>query len=202
MDTLHLLENKNFEELSSSEKEMVLNEISESEYRERRNILFLVKKIKEKEGFLLPNPLIKKQLAERMIVQKPLRVPIWQRSVPVWAVAASSCSVFFMSWFFMGKTNFAYPIYVEKKVVLHDTLIQKISVPSIQYLTKIEKIYIEKPNSEKNNLFLKEKKQEEFDYSQLIFEENDLLQHKGKSLAEDSLSWYLMQEVRSEILEK
>ncbi len=195
MDILDLLESKDFEELSRSEKEIVLNEISESDYQERRNTIFLAKKLKEKESNILPNSLIKKHLMERISAQAPVRVPLWQRSVPVWAMAASLCSVVFLSWFLMQKSNPVYPIFVEKKVILHDTLIQKVSVQSIQYLTKTEKIYIEKPID-------MEKNKENFDYTQLIFEQNDLLSSKGQSLAEDSLSWYLMQQVRSEIREK
>jgi hypothetical protein len=200
MEIVELLESKNFEELSRSEKEMVLSEISEAEYIRRRNILFLAKKLQEKEKNISPNPLIKKQLMERMFIDSPVRVPLWQRSVPAWAMAASLCAVMLLSWFLMQKTNSNPPIFVEKKVILHDTIFQEINVPSIKYVTKTEKIYIE--TEDFFNIHREEKNMNYLEYSPVNFAENDILTSKGQSMAEDSLSWYLLQQVRSEIQEK
>ncbi len=110
----HLLLNKDFQTLSSEEREWVLQHMSEQEYRHIRSTEQRVKKYLNKVSPSL-NPAIKNKVLDQFrSSRKTALVPLWQRPIPLWqATAALVVSLLLFSWFIPLKETKRPEVVVE-----------------------------------------------------------------------------------------
>lgn len=136
-----LIENKRFEDLSSDEQKLVLQHITEKEYRNRRELIqhssaFLNQSV---EGLAMDSTVLDraKILMEHQKSKSSLvlyRIPAWQ------ALAACLIIAFIMFYTRDSKTQVIAktPIKQEPKIVyVKDTVVVNKEVPTIQYVDKI-----------------------------------------------------------------
>jgi len=194
IDILDLLETKNFEKLTVKEQEMVLLEMSESEYQERRNMIVAATiLVKEEKDMLQPNPATLLMAQQKMSGKKKSgAVMIFQHKTPTWMTAAAVVLLLFGLW---GMKQSA----PETEVILetiHDTVYQEkvvteqVELPSdtvvkYVYLNQPEVIYETVDNTDNYP-------KEAPNYDHLYFREDQHCQimschepKKGKSVAED-----------------
>lgn len=161
-----LMENKTFEELTISEKSLVLHLITETEYNERHSSLLQMKKeLKTEAKELKANENIRlaalQALRKKQDTKKPPIIPfLFSYKVPVWMTAAAILLIMlvFPSIFKtdVNKLQLAVrdTVYVDR--IIKDTIkIIEASDPVIQT------IYIKENTSTQANEPLKEKVQEE-----------------------------------------
>lgn len=119
-----LIENKSFDELNQEEKNLVLSHMNESAYNELYHSNLLAKSISVSTDNSSINPRQKAKVMEHFR-QKHARVPIYQKSIALWKVAASFIVSIIGLYLYMNtlKTKSNSPslaardtIYIEKSI--------------------------------------------------------------------------------------
>ncbi|NOQ76021.1 MAG: hypothetical protein GQ574_28705 [Crocinitomix sp.] len=96
-DLSHLLAQKDFEELTSAEQELVLSEISEQEYEAQREMLVTAQMLMASEAATLKAPVIATAASTALRQKKGGVIAIFAHKVPTWA-AVAACAILF-TWF-------------------------------------------------------------------------------------------------------
>lgn len=190
----NLLQHKDFEQLTQIEKAQVLAEMSEMDYRAQRKVLLATQSLRAKTEQLKPNPLLLHQLRGKFEPEAK-RVPIWQCSVPVWAVAASLLAVVAMAALWKSEPKIEQ-IYVENTKVIYDTLMQKIPYTKVIFKIKYEQVIVDntqKINDLDENIFQQKEKILNFDFAE---EDIETSISEGKSVAEDTLTWAILMRLK------
>lgn len=135
MEWHDLLAHKDFEELTPTEKEQVLQWGSQEEYQAQRQAIVASQHLWDKEmAGLTPAPpskaLAALQKKQTTAQQEPVVVPWWQYSIPVWKVAAAALLLLSISLVWPKGTVSSSPT----------VLVQRDTVYIDQYITKIEKV--------------------------------------------------------------
>ena len=190
----NLLQHKDFEQLTPTEKAQVLAEMSEMDYRAQRKVVLATQSLRAKTEQLKPNPLLLHQLRGKFEPEAK-RIPIWQRGVPVWAVAASLLAVVALAALWKKEPK-VEQIYVENTKVVHDTLLQKTPYKKVVFKTKYEQIIIDntqKINDLDKNIFQQKENIPDFDFAEKDIETSI---SEGKSVAEDTLTWAILMRLK------
>jgi hypothetical protein len=94
-----LLQEKAFEELSGEERQWVLQQVSEAEYRRLRNTIHSLQEHSRETVPAGPSPDLKERLLRQYRAGKRLPLPLWKRPVPLWqAVAGVLAMIIFSQW--------------------------------------------------------------------------------------------------------
>lgn len=133
-----LVQSKDFEDLSSEERQLVQSLYSEEAYRAERAVYLASQTFFELEAAQLdlvptpPSAKIQAALAKRQATTKPAVLPLWKRSVQVWKVAAACLLCWFLgvAWQASDSKNLGQGL-VE---AVRDTIVVK------EYITKVEEV--------------------------------------------------------------
>lgn len=79
-DIIHLLKYKSFKDLTEWERSKVLTAMTAEEYDIEHQIVQLTEGVKKSQKNILPNPLLKTELLERMVTNTPTKV-VWVRYI-------------------------------------------------------------------------------------------------------------------------
>lgn len=119
-DVLELLETKDFDELIEKEKNAVLKEMSESEYRDQRKLILTAFSMgKEEITGIVPNPNILLAAQQKVIPRRrPLGVIMLNHKVPTW-LAIAACFLLFIgiSVLYQSRSNNVRTEYVTETIV-------------------------------------------------------------------------------------
>jgi hypothetical protein len=154
-----------------------------------KEIIDLLARLKAKSDNLQPDAALKQQLLARFSTPAP-SVPLWQRAVPTWAVAAS--------WFLVGggycalQTPFLPPTPVIVTKLLHDTVFQTKTV-FLKNKTNVVLVH-DTVFLEPKPLFLAPPTLAE-ERQPLPYFEDTITTPLGKTLAEDSLTWAILMRI-------
>ena len=145
---LRLIEHKAFSELSTDERAVVCEQITEAEYELRRTVLHESREIIEEEStFLTPDARITSNLREAMAARKP-KVSAWGRvsslmiqPIPAYQLAAVLVGALVLFTWKVNTTP-AEIVYQDKIVYQekHDTVFVDRPVVEVQTVEKIVKV--------------------------------------------------------------
>jgi hypothetical protein len=192
-----LAQTTDFEALNAIQKQEILEQMSESEYHALRETYLGLERLKVKSATLQPDNALKQRLLARFPSPAP-SVPLWQRGVPAWAVAASLILVSTLLYFFKNITPLPYPTPVVATKLIHDTIFQEKIVykPSkIQRIWVHDTVFVVKEMPFVSPIFADDRLP--FPYT-----EEDTLPEvqadfsKGKTVVEDSLTWAILMRIR------
>lgn len=95
-----LLQEKAFEELSGEERQWVLRQVGEAEYRRLRNTIHSLQEHFRETVPAGPSPDQKERLLRQYRAEKRPPLPLWKRPVPLWqaAVAVVLAMIVFSQW--------------------------------------------------------------------------------------------------------
>ncbi|MFT5818831.1 MAG: NADH:ubiquinone oxidoreductase subunit K [Crocinitomix sp.] len=100
-DLSDLLAQKDFEELTATEQELVLSEISEQEYCEQRKMVATAKNIMATEAATLQAPMVAVAASNALQNKKGGVFAVFAHKVPTWA-AVAACAILFTLFGYSG----------------------------------------------------------------------------------------------------
>lgn len=198
-----LFAQKSFEELTDSERALVLNEMTESEYRENRAVIQNSQLLlKQEMAELKPRSETKAIALQTLNKKKPIVIALFAHKVPTWMAVSACFLVFLLLQNFWNDEPINNPltnveqvdtIYSEK----YNTQTTKNPVDTIikvvyKTISDTEKVSVEKtypPKEEKAFAYSDAMLNTELiDYSTFL---SDLDEPKGKSVKEDTLTQWV-----------
>lgn len=195
MDIIDLIERKNFNELNSAELSLVLNEMTQLEYEEKRQLYLMSKAFfekKEKE-LIVPIPTLALEALRKKKKQRGGVLVLLQSKVSIWKAAA--IIVLLLTTYHMFQTRNKADV---EKVYLTEYVTKESTLPArvdTVYVDKIKKVYVQtKPKTELVNTRVKERNKETYDLSNIAMlnniEEaiNYTNPNRGFSLNDDTLA--------------
>lgn len=205
-DLAQLIESKDFNELNKEEQSFVLNQITESEYILRREVILKSKEIfKNDLQRIKPNKAIKAAALESLRNKKSKKkvIPFIGYKVPAWLAAASILLAFLLNSilnFSFNKTETSIhqlsqidTVYVEKKIIdtvkiqeQPDTIIKVVYLPQKEKQSTTNSI--QKNKSTPNNKGLQNLEHIPTNNYNTVIDLNTEKKHLGKSLNEDELA--------------
>lgn len=139
-----LIKQKSFIELTPSERDFVLKNMSPEDYEVERHIVLMVEKLKQNQAELRPSASLRPTLVSHMQA-KSKRKKVWQNTYLI-TVSLLICLIIGI---FLGRKT-EKPIIIEEKTKNNVTQKDTILVAQIQNTIIIEKSKIQKTRSKKS----------------------------------------------------
>ncbi len=170
--------------------------MSEEEYDTLNETYLGLERLKAKSANLEPDKALKQRLLARFPNPVP-SVPLWQRGVPAWAVAASIILGSTLLYFFKNAPTLSYPTPIVRNLTVHDTIFQEkiiYSLPKIQRIVLHDTVFLVKGIPVAPPIF--EEDRLPFPYSNDAFPTTPTDLSKGKTVMEDSLTWAILMRIQ------
>lgn len=200
-----LFAQKSFEELTDSERAFVLNKMTESEYRGKRELIQNTQLLlKQEMTELKPRPEVKAAALQALNKKKkrPVVLALFAHKVPTWAAVAACFLVFLLVQNFWTDEPVNNPLATVERVdtVYLEKYITQTTKSPVDTVIKVvyktvdgeEKVSAEKTNPPKEEKVFAYSdamlNAESIDYSAFLFDREE---PKGRSVKEDTLTQWI-----------